>query len=240
MNDESLPLISHLTELRSRLLKMIGCIVAVFLLLLYFANSIYQFISKPLIEQLPKGSQMIAIDVTSPFLTPIKLTFFVAIFISIPFLLYQIWKFVAPALYQRERRLLFPLLISSTLLFYVGVAFAYFLVLPLAFFFFVNTTPENVAMMTDINQYLGFVMVMFLAFGVSFEVPVCIVLLCWTGVTNAESLKQKRPYIIVMAFVIGMLLTPPDVLSQILLAVPICILFEIGLLCARFYVPKKE
>lgn len=240
MNDESQPLISHLIELRSRLLKMISCVVIIFLVLLIFSNSIYQFIASPLVAQLPAGSKMIAIDVTSPFLTPIKLTFFIALFVSVPFLLYQIWQFIAPALYARERRLVLPLLVSSTLLFYVGMAFAYFVVLPLAFYFFVHTTPENVAMMTDINQYLSFVMVLFLAFGMSFEVPVLIVMLCWTGVTTPKDLKQKRPYIIVIAFIIGMLLTPPDVLSQTLLAIPICILFEIGVFFARFYVLKNE
>lgn len=236
--EDTQPLISHLIELRSRILRAIVSVLIVFLVLFYFANDIYQLVSAPLIKQLPEGATMIATDVASPFLTPIKLTLMVSIFISAPMILYQIWSFVAPALYKHERRLMLPLLFSSTMLFYLGMAFAYFVVFPLAFGFFVKTVPEGVVMSTDISSYLDFIMALFLAFGISFEVPVAIVLLCWSGATTPEDLKKKRPYIIVGAFVVGMLLTPPDILSQTLLAIPMCILFEIGLLCARFYVGK--
>lgn len=238
--DDTQPLISHLIELRKRLLNSIICILVVFLALVYFSNDIYHLIASPLIKQLPQGASMIATDVASPFFTPIKLTMMVSVFISAPMILYQIWAFVAPALYKHERRLLMPLLFSSSLLFYLGMAFAYFIVFPLAFGFFAKTAPAGVTIATDINNYLDFVMALFMAFGVSFEVPVAIILLCWSGVTNPEELKKKRPYVIVGAFVVGMLLTPPDVFSQTLLAIPMCILFEIGVFFARFYVGKRR
>ena len=238
--EETQPLISHLMELRNRLLRCVFCILAVFCALVYFSNDIYHLIATPLLEAMPKGSTMIATNVAAPFFTPIKLTGITAIFLSVPFLLYQIWAFVAPALYQHEKRLVYPLLISSTLLFYLGVAFAYYVVFPLVFSFLTSTTPEGVAMATDISNYLDFVLTLFLAFGICFEVPVAIILLCWSGVTTPEDLKAKRPYIIVSAFVIGMLLTPPDIFSQTLLAVPMCLLFEVGVICARFYRPKDE
>lgn len=183
---------------------------------------------------------MIATNVVTPFFTPIKLTAVVAVFISVPFILYQIWAFVAPALYKNEKRLVYPLMISSTLLFYLGVLFAYYIVFPLIFGFLTQTAPEGVVMATDISSYLDFVLTIFLAFGVCFEVPVAIILLCWAGVTTPEDLKAKRPYIIVAAFVIGMLLTPPDMFSQTLLAVPMCLLFEVGVIVARFYKPRDE
>ena len=208
--DDTQPLISHLIELRKRLLNSIICILVVFLALVYFSNDIYHLIASPLIKQLPQGASMIATDVASPFFTPIKLTMMVSVFISAPMILYQIWAFVAPALYKHERRLLMPLLFSSSLLFYLGMAFAYFIVFPLAFGFFAKTAPAGVTIATDINNYLDFVMALFMAFGVSFEVPVAIILLCWSGVTTPEELKKKRPYVIVGAFVVGMLLTPPD------------------------------
>lgn len=238
--DDSQPLINHLMELRKRLLNSIICILVIFLALVYFANDIYHLIASPLIAQMPKGASMIATDVASPFLTPIKLTIMVSVFISAPVILYQIWAFVAPALYKHERRLLMPLLFSSTVLFYAGMAFAYFVVFPLAFGFFAKTVPAGVMIATDINNYLDFVMALFLAFGVSFEVPVAIVLLCWSGVTTPEDLKKKRPYVIVGAFVIGMLLTPPDIFSQTLLAIPMCVLFEVGIFCTRFYTGKPR
>ncbi|MDR0807296.1 MAG: Sec-independent protein translocase subunit TatC [Enterobacteriaceae bacterium] len=236
--EDTQPLISHLIELRSRLLHAMVCIIVVFLALLYFSNDIYHLVSAPLMDELPKGASMIATDVASPFLTPIKLTLIVSVFISAPYILYQVWSFIAPALYKHERRLMMPLLFSSTALFYLGMAFAYFVVFPLAFGFFVKTAPEGILISTDINNYLDFVMALFFAFGVSFEVPVAIILLCWSGVTTPEDLKKKRPYIIVGAFVVGMLLTPPDVFSQTLLAIPMCILFEIGVFFSRFYVGK--
>ncbi|MGC7588997.1 twin-arginine translocase subunit TatC [Bisgaard Taxon 46] len=238
--EESQPLISHLMELRNRLLKAITFIAIVFCGLVYFANDIYNFVASPLIDQLPAGASMIATNIATPFFTPIKLTAVAAVFISVPYLLYQIWAFVAPALYQHEKRLIYPLLLSSTVLFYLGVAFAYYVVFPLVFGFLTKTAPEGVAIATDISSYLDFVLTIFLAFGVCFEVPVAIILLCWTGVTTPDDLKAKRPYIIVAAFVIGMLLTPPDIFSQTLLAIPMWLLFEIGVVVARFYRPREE
>lgn len=238
--EDTQPLISHLIELRKRLLNSIIAIAVIFLALVYFANDIYQLVAAPLIQQMPLGSTMIATDVASPFFTPIKLTIYVSVFLAAPVVLYQIWAFVAPALYRHERKLLFPLLFSSTVLFYVGIAFAYFVVFPLAFGFLTKTAPIGVIVSTDIAKYLDFVMTLFLAFGVAFEVPVAIILLCWMGVTTPESLRRKRPYILVGAFVVGMLLTPPDVFSQTLLAVPMYCLFEVGLWFSRFYVGKRE
>ncbi|WP_350238411.1 Sec-independent protein translocase subunit TatC [Pectobacterium colocasium] len=237
-DEDTQPLISHLIELRKRLLNSIICVLAVFIVLVFFANDIYQVVSAPLIEQLPAGASMIATDVASPFFTPIKLTMIVSVFVAAPLVLYQVWAFVAPALYKHERRLMMPLLVSSSLLFYAGMAFAYFVVFPLAFGFFAKTAPVGVLIATDINNYLDFVMALFMAFGVSFEVPVAIVLLCWSGVVTPEDLKRKRPYILVGAFVVGMLLTPPDVFSQTLLAIPMYLLFEIGVFFSRFYVGK--
>ncbi|MDG6231860.1 twin-arginine translocase subunit TatC [Glaesserella parasuis] len=238
--EESQPLISHLIELRNRLLRAVICILVVFCILVYGANDIYTLLSSPLTERLPEGATMIATNVVTPFFTPIKLTAIVAVFISVPYILYQVWAFIAPALYKHEKKLVYPLLISSSLLFYIGVAFAYYVVFPLIFGFLTQTAPEGVVMATDINSYLDFILTIFLAFGVCFEVPVAIILLCWSGVTTAEDLKEKRPYIIVAAFVIGMLLTPPDMFSQTLLAVPMCLLFELGLLVTRFYQPKDD
>lgn len=236
--EDTQPLISHLIELRKRLLNCIIAVLVIFLALAWFSNDIYQLVAEPLIKQLPTGSSMIATDVASPFLTPIKLTIIVSVFLAVPVILYQIWAFVAPALYRHERRLVMPLLFSSTMLFYIGVAFAYFVVFPMAFGFFAKTAPQGVTMATDIASYLDFVMTLFMAFGVAFEVPVAIVLLCWTGVTTPEMLRQKRPYMLVGAFVVGMLLTPPDVFSQTLLAIPMYCLFEVGVFCSRFYVGK--
>ncbi|WP_075321289.1 twin-arginine translocase subunit TatC [Histophilus somni] len=238
--EKSQPLINHLLELRDRLLRSIIFVVVIFLALVYFANDIYNFVASPLLDVLPAGATMIATNIATPFFTPIKLTAVVALFISVPFLLYQVWAFVAPALYQHEKRLVYPLLFSSTLLFYLGVAFAYYVVFPLVFAFLTKTAPEGVAIATDISSYLDFVLALFLAFGICFEVPVAIVLLCWSGVTTPDDLRKKRPYIIVAAFFIGMLLTPPDAISQTLLALPMCLLFEIGVICAGFYQPKDE
>lgn len=236
--EDTQPLISHLIELRKRLLYCIIAVFAIFMALIYFANDIYHMVAAPLISQMPAGASMIATDVASPFFTPIKLTIIVSIFLAVPVILYQVWAFVAPALYRHERRLVMPLLFSSTLLFYVGVAFAYFIVFPLAFGFFAKTAPQGVTIATDITNYLDFVMTLFMAFGVAFEVPVAIVLICWTGITTPEELKKKRPYILVGAFVVGMLLTPPDVFSQTLLAIPMYCLFEVGVFFSRYYVGK--
>ena len=217
--------ISHLVELRARILKSLGCVLLLFLALAYFSNEIYSLLARPLIQQLPAGSTMIATEVAAPFFAPFKLTLIVAIALSIPYLLYQLWAFVAPGLYRHEQRLVLPLLASSSLLFYLGVAFAYFVVFPLMFRFFTATAPEGVAVMTDISRYLDFVLTMFLAFGFAFEVPIATLLLVRTGAVTVESLVAKRPYIIVGAFVVGMVLTPPDVISQILLAVPMWLVF---------------
>ena len=238
--DDTQPLITHLIELRKRLLNCIIAVIVIFLALVYFANDIYQIVSAPLIKQMPLGATMIATDVASPFFTPIKLTFMVSLILSAPVILYQVWAFVAPALYKHERRLIIPLLVSSSLLFYIGMAFAYFVVFPLAFGFLTHTAPEGVLVSTDIASYLNFVMGLFMAFGVAFEVPVAIVLLCWMGITTPQSLRQKRPYVLVGAFVVGMLLTPPDVFSQTLLAIPMYCLFEGGVFFARFYTGKRR
>ncbi|ELY2498373.1 Sec-independent protein translocase subunit TatC [Cronobacter muytjensii] len=238
--EDTQPLISHLIELRKRLLNCIIAVLLIFLALVYFANDIYQLVSAPLISQMPHGASMIATDVASPFFTPIKLTMMVSVILSAPVILYQVWAFVAPALYKHERRLIIPLLVSSTLLFYIGMAFAYFIVFPLAFGFLTKTAPVGVVVSTDITSYLDFVMALFMAFGVSFEVPVAIVLLCWMGVTTPQDLREKRPYVLVGAFVVGMLLTPPDVFSQTLLAIPMYCLFEVGIFFSRFYVGKRR
>ncbi|EKP0262509.1 twin-arginine translocase subunit TatC [Aeromonas sobria] len=234
------PLISHLVELRTRLLRSISAILIVFIALIYFSNNIYDFVAQPLLSQLPEGTSMIATDVATPFLTPIKLTLVVSFFVAIPYLLYQAWAFIAPGLYQHERRLIMPLVVSTALLFYAGMAFAYYVVFPLVFGFFTSTAPVGVTVATDIASYLDFVLTLFFAFGVAFEIPVATILLCWTGVTTPQSLKEKRPYVVVGVFVVGMLLTPPDVFSQTLLAIPMWALWEIGLFFARFYVKKED
>ncbi|MGL5498339.1 MAG: twin-arginine translocase subunit TatC, partial [Aeromonas sobria] len=234
------PLISHLVELRTRLLRSISAILIVFIALIYFSNNIYDFVAQPLLSQLPEGTSMIATDVATPFLTPIKLTLVVSFFVAIPYLLYQAWAFIAPGLYQHERRLIMPLVVSTALLFYAGMAFAYYVVFPLVFGFFTSTAPVGVTVATDIASYLDFVLTLFFAFGVAFEIPVATILLCWTGVTTPQNLKEKRPYVIVGVFVVGMLLTPPDVFSQTLLAIPMWALWEVGLFFARFYVKKED
>ena len=227
-------LVSHLIELRDRLIKVVLGIVIVLLCLFPFANQLYSFLAEPLLKHLPEHSTMVAIDVASPFLTPFKLVMLLAVVITIPWILYQVWAFVAPGLYKHERKCVLPLLASSSILFYVGMTFAYFVVFPLVFGFFTATTPEGVSVMTDISRYLDFVSKMFIAFGAAFEVPVLTFVLVMTGVTTVEALAKARSYVIVMAFVVGMLLTPPDVISQVLLAVPVWLLFELGLLMAKF------
>ncbi|ODQ00338.1 MULTISPECIES: twin-arginine translocase subunit TatC [unclassified Salinivibrio] len=238
--NDTQPLISHLMELRNRLLRAIIAILVVFIGLVYFANDIYSVVAQPLIDKLPEGASMIATDVASPFFTPIKLTLVISVFVAVPVILYQIWAFVAPGLYKHEQRLVLPLLVSSSLLFYAGVAFAYWVVLPLVFGFFTSIAPEGVQVATDIASYLDFILALFLAFGIAFEIPIAIILLVWTGATSAQSLRQKRPYVIVAAFVVGMMLTPPDMISQTLLAIPMCLLFELGVLLSRFYVPRAS
>lgn len=228
-----LPFLSHLIELRNRLLRCVMCIAVFALPLSLYANEIYALLAQPLMAHLPQNSSMIATNVTSPFMTPFKLSFLTAVFLSVPFILGQFWGFLAPALYKNEQKAIFPLLIASTILFYCGVAFAYFVVSPLALGFFTAAAPTGVTVMTDIEAYLDFVLTLFFAFGVCFEVPIFTIVAVWSGFTTVESLTEKRPYVVVGAFIIGMFLTPPDVLSQTLLAVPMWLLFEIGLLFAR-------
>lgn len=237
---EELPFISHLVELRDRLIRIVLAVLIIFFCLFPFANELYTLLAEPLLHHLPAGATMIATEVASPFLTPFKFTLVLAVFAAIPVILYQLWSFIAPGLYHDERTLVFPLLVSSVLLFYLGMAFAYFVVFPLVFGFFTSAAPEGVSVMTDISKYLDFVLKMFFAFGVAFEIPIATILVVWAGITTPQSLASKRPYIIVAAFVIGMLLTPPDIISQTLLAVPMWGLFELGLQFSKFFVRKEE
>ncbi len=232
--------VSHLVELRNRLLRTLACIFIVLLCLMPVSNQLYVWLAEPLLAHLPGNATMIATQVASPFLAPFKLTVFVAVFISVPYIFYQVWGFVSPGLYLNERRLALPLLLSSTLLFYCGVAFAYFVVFPLVFGFFTAIAPEGVTIMTDISHYLDFVLKLFLAFGAAFEVPVATYLIVRTGISTVDALANKRPYIIVGAFVLGMVLTPPDVISQTMLAVPIWLLYELGLLLCRLTIPADD
>lgn len=231
--------ISHLVELRERLLKGVAAVLLILVVLLPFANRLYHLIAVPLLERLPQGSKMVAIDVASPFLTPVRLAFFVALFLAMPVLLYQAWRFVAPGLYKHEQRLAMPLLVSAVLMFYVGCAFAYFLVLPKVFTFMLGTTPEGVAMTTDIGRYLDFVLTMFFAFGLCFEVPVIVFILATLGWVTPAQLATNRPYVILGAFVVAAIVAPPDVLSMILLAVPMCLLYEVGVIAVRLFVRRS-
>jgi len=237
--EPEVPFMSHLVELRDRLLRAVLVVLIIFLALFTFSNELYALLAEPLLIHLPTGSSMIATEVASPFLTPFKLSMMSAIFIGMPFILYQLWAFIAPGLYKHEKSLAFPLLFSSIILFYLGMVFAYFVVFPLMFQFFAGITLEGVTMMTDITKYLDFVLKLFFAFGLAFEVPIATILVISTGMTTADKLAEKRPYIIVVAFIAGMLLTPPDVVSQMLLAVPIWILFELGLIFSRILTRKK-
>jgi sec-independent protein translocase protein TatC len=230
-------LLSHLVELRNRLLKGVVVILIIFIALAPFADRLFALVADPLMKQLPEGTSMIATQVASPFLTPFKTAMVGAIFIAMPWLLYQIWAFVAPGLYQQEKRLALPLVITSALLFYLGVTFAYFVVFPLMFGFFTAVAPEGVSVMTDINAYLDFTLTLFFAFGLAFEVPIATVLMVWAGFTTPAKLASKRAYVLLGAFVVGMLLTPPYVISQTLLAVPVYILYEAGIVMARVLVP---
>lgn len=234
-----MPLIGHLIELRSRLLRVVIGVGIVFLAMAPFANALYTAVAQPLMQRLPKGATMISTEVVGAFMVPLKFTLVLAFFAAVPWVLFQVWGFVAPGLYRSERRLILPLLASSTLLFYAGMAFAYFIVMPMVFTFMVGTTPDGVAMMTDIGSYLSFVMLLFFAFGLAFEVPVATILLVWAGLVTPEGLKSKRSYIIVGCFVIAAVITPPDALSQIMLAMPMWLLFEVGLLISRIYVRKE-
>lgn len=237
---EEASLISHLIELRSRLVKASAAVLVVFICLVPFAQEIFTMVADPLMAKLPEGATMIATQVASPFLTPFKTTLFVALFFAMPVVIYQIWAFVAPGLYRREKRFAVPMVVSSIVLFYCGIAFAYWVVFPLMFAFFTSVTPDGVAMMTDINAYLDFILTIFFAFGIAFEVPIATVMLVATGLTNTDSLKRKRPFVFLGAFVVGMLLTPPDVISQTLLAVPVYLLFEAGILMSRLMLKPKS
>jgi sec-independent protein translocase protein TatC len=234
------PFVSHLVELRDRLIRMLVAVLLVFLALFPFANEIYTFVASPLMAQLPEGTSMIATQVASPFLTPFKLALVSAVFLSMPYLLFQLWSFVAPGLYKHEKRLAIPLLVSSIILFYLGMLFAYFLVFPLVFAFLTGTAPQGVAVMTDITHYLDFVLTLFFAFGIAFEIPIATILIVAAGITTPEDLGRKRPYVIVGVFVVGMLLTPPDVISQTLLALPMWLLFELGIIFSRLFQRQRK
>jgi sec-independent protein translocase protein TatC len=232
-------LLSHLVELRSRLLKIAAAVVFVFVLLLPWSRKIFAIVSEPLRDVLP-GNTMIATAVASPLLTPFKLTFFVALFIAMPIVLYQVWAFVAPGLYKKEKRFAMPLLASSIILFYLGIAFAYFVVFPLMFSFFTAVAPEGVEVQTDISQFLSFITTIVFAFGIAFEVPIATVLITWTGLTTPDKLGKARPYVFLGAFVVGMFLTPPDIISQTLLAIPVYLLYELGILMARMFSIREK
>ncbi|MGI0120430.1 twin-arginine translocase subunit TatC [Zooshikella sp. RANM57] len=240
LHNESINPFAHLAELRHRLFHILLSILLVFLGLLYFANDIYEFLSAPLISQLPESTSMIATEVTSPLLTPIKLTLITAVFLCIPVILYQVWLFIAPGLYQKERKLIMPLLVATSFMFYIGVAFAYFMIFPVIFKFLTNISIDGVEIATEISSYLDFVMTLFIAFGVIFEIPVFIILMCWVGIITPQQLQKKRPYIFVLTFIIGMLLTPPDIISQSLLAIPMYLLFEMGVFIARVIYNNKH
>lgn len=236
--DSHQPLVTHLTELRDRLLRSVLAILLVFLCLFAFANEIYAFVSEPLRSLLPEGTSMIATEVASPFLTPFKLTLVCSLVLAMPYILFQVWGFIAPGLYKHEKRIAIPLFLSSVTLFYAGLAFAYFVVFPLVFGFFSAVGPEGVTYSPDIARFLDITLKLFFAFGIAFEIPVATVLLIWVGIANPKTLAEKRPYVILACFVFGMLLTPPDVISQALLAIPMWLLFELGLLFGRF-IPRN-
>ncbi|ROU00812.1 twin-arginine translocase subunit TatC [Marinobacter sp. R17] len=237
---QEMSLIDHLLELRNRLLKMVLATLICFAGIYPFANKIYLWISQPLRDLLPEGQVMIATDVTSPFFAPLKLALVLSVFVAIPYILYQLWSFVAPGLYRHEKKLAFPLLFSSVVLFYLGAVFAYFVVFPLVFGFFTTVGPEGISEMPDISSYLTFVLKMFFAFGVAFEIPIAVILMILAGITTPEDLAAKRPYVVVGCFIIGMLLTPPDIISQTLLAVPMWVLFELGILFGRLARRRTE
>ncbi|MDA9984100.1 twin-arginine translocase subunit TatC [Porticoccaceae bacterium] len=237
---DSQPFMAHLIEFRDRLLRAIASVALIFIGLFAFSNELYLYVSEPLRQYLPDSSTMIATDVTSPFLTPFKLTLVLSLFAAMPYVLYQVWAFVAPGLYKREKKIVIPLFCSSVILFYAGMAFAYYVVFPLVFMFFTSVGPEGVSIMTDIRSYLDFVLKLFFAFGISFEIPIAVVILSWMGAVDPDNLAKKRPYVFILCFVFGMLLTPPDILSQTLLAVPMWLLFEIGIMFGRLVKPKPD
>lgn len=231
--DKSEPFISHLVELRNRLVWAVGSILIIFICLVPFANELYEWFAKPVMANLPQGGTMISTEPHGPFFIPFKFAFATAFALAIPMVLYQIWAFVAPGLYKNEKNIVLPLVVSSTLLFYAGILFAYYVVFPIIFKFFSSMAPDGVAVMPDISAYMGFALKLFFAFGVAFEVPVATILLARMGVVSPDTMAKQRPYIILGAFVVGMLMTPPDIFSQVMLAVPVCLLFEVGLFFAR-------
>lgn len=233
-------LISHLVELRNRLIKIVIANLVMFLICVPFAQTLYHLLAVPLLTVLPKGAQMIATEVTTPFFVPMKVAFMTAFLTSLPVTFYQIWAFIAPGLYEHEKKLVSPLLISSIFLFICGMSFAYFVVFPIVFGFITSTAPEGVAVMTDINKYLDFVLGSFVTFGVTFEVPIFVILLIRTGIVELKKMQEMRPYVIVGAFVIGAIFTPPDVLSQLLMAIPLWLLYELGMILGRWVQPKTR
>ena len=235
VDENQQPFLEHLVELRSRILRSLVFVAVLFIPIYYFAKPLFTWVADPLLSRLPEGAGMIATQVASPFLAPFKLAIYAAIFVGIPFLLHQLWSFVSPGLYRHEKRFALPLLLSSIALFYCGMAFSYFLVFPIVFSFMIEVGITDIPMQTDINHYLDFVMKMFLAFGLAFEIPVATLLLAWSGLTTADAMAAKRPYIIIGCFIIGMFLTPPDVVSQLLLALPMWLLFEVGVMLARVF-----
>ena len=239
-DEKELTLIDHLVELRDRILKCVIAVVVIFLALFYFANDIYNFVAQPLIAALPENTSMIAIDPTSPFFAPFKLTFYVAILAAAPYILYQLWSFIAPGLYKNEKALAIPLFISSVVLFYSGIAFARYILFGIVFSFFVGVAPEGIQVAPDISSFLSFALTIFFAFGIAFESPVAVFLCVWAGLAEPDALAGKRPYVVVGCFVIAMLLTPPDPFTQSLLAIPMWMLFELGILAGRMVKKRQE
>ena len=237
---DSQPFMSHLIEFRDRVLRCFISVLIIFAGLFSFSNELYLYVSKPIRAYLPDNLSMIATDVASPFLTPFKLTLVLSMFAAMPYILYQAWAFLAPGLYKREKKIVLPLFFSSVLLFYGGMAFAYYVVFPLVFMFFSGIAPEGVSIMPDIRSYLDFVLKLFFAFGISFEIPIAVVILSWMGAVDPNKLAKKRPYVFVLCFILGMLLTPPDIISQTLLAIPMWLLFEIGIMFGRMVAPAAE
>jgi sec-independent protein translocase protein TatC len=237
---ESQPLMTHLIEFRNRVLRSVLAVLIIFAGLFSFSNEIYLYISEPIRAFLPANTNMIATEVASPFLTPFKLTLVLSVFAAMPFILYQIWAFLAPGLYKREKKIVLPLFFSSVFLFYAGMAFAYYVVFPLVFMFFTSIAPDGISVMPDIRSYLDFVLKLFFAFGLSFEIPIAVVILSWMGAVEPNNLAKKRPYVFVLCFILGMLLTPPDIISQTLLAVPMWLLFEVGILFGRIVAPNQN
>ena len=237
---DSQPFMSHLIEFRDRVLRCFVSVLIIFAGLFSFSNELYLYVSKPIRAYLPDNLSMIATEVASPFLTPFKLTLVLSMFAAMPYILYQAWAFLAPGLYKREKKIVLPLFFSSVLLFYGGMAFAYYVVFPLVFMFFSGIAPEGVSIMPDIRSYLDFVLKLFFAFGISFEIPIAVVILSWMGAVDPNKLAKKRPYVFVLCFILGMLLTPPDIISQTLLAIPMWLLFEIGIMFGRMVAPATE